>query len=91
LNGIFKKKFILHRMHEMQTVVTNVRNVSSLVARLYSAAHALYAAQSSQPLPNYFGLFLNLLLNNVKELRAVLLLTKNSKGLHIICLKYANC
>jgi len=48
-------------MHEMQTVVTDVRgvcqSVSLSVTRLNSAARAVVTQDHSmQPLPNYFGL-----------------------------------
>jgi len=51
-------------MHELQTIVTDDRcvclSVSLSVTRLNSAAHAVCAAHSLQPLPNYFGLLLYL-------------------------------
>jgi len=48
----------------MQTIVTDDRgvclSVSLSVTRLNSAARALCAAHSLQPLPNYFGLLLRI-------------------------------
>jgi len=45
--------FRLHRMHEIQTIVIDVRglSVSLSVTRLNSAARAVCAAHSLQPLP----------------------------------------
>jgi len=45
--------FRLHLMHEMQTIVTDVCNVSQSVTRLNSAS--LCGGHSVQPLPNHFS------------------------------------
>jgi len=54
--------FNLHRMHEMQTIVTDVHGVRQSVCHTaYSVVRAVCAVHSLQSLPNYFSFLLTLL------------------------------